>query len=81
MTNEDKRWAKLFNYLDGRFAGIDDKFDVVDRRFNVVDNALDNLLKLRDDDEIEGAASTMQLARHDRWIRRLADKIGLKLPS
>ena len=81
MTKEDQRWVKLFQYLESKFSAIDDKFAAVDRRFDAVEGTLENLMGLRADDEVDQAVTTVQLARHDRWIKRLAQKIGLDLQT
>ena len=81
MTKEDQRWVKLFQYLDDRFKAIDQKFAAVDRHFNTIEGTLENLMGLRADDEVDQAVTTVQLARHDRWIRHLARKVDVDLQT
>jgi hypothetical protein len=40
---------------------------------------LDGIAKAIDDLKMEYAAVKLQLDRHDRWIRELAEKVGLPL--
>jgi hypothetical protein len=40
---------------------------------------LDGIAKAIDDLKMEYAAVKMQLDRHDRWIKELAEKVGLPL--
>ena len=40
---------------------------------------LDGIAKAIDDLKMEYAAVKLQLDRHDRWIRELAEKVGLSL--
>lgn len=41
--------------------------------------AVDKLAKAVDDLRIEYSSMAMQLTRHEKWIQKLAEKLGLKL--
>jgi cell division protein FtsL len=41
--------------------------------------SVDNLAKVISDLRLEYAAISTQLSRHDRWIRQIAEKVGLNL--
>jgi len=42
---------------------------------------IDKLVKSFDELSREYAAMSEQLARHERWIKQIADKAGIKLAS
>ena len=43
--------------------------------------ASDSIAKSIADLTLEYAAISIQLSRHDRWIKQIAEKVGLKLAS
>ena len=64
--------------LNSRIDELEQKFD---DRFDKTIIALDRLTKSAEDLLLEYAAVKMQLARHEEWIRLIAKKAGVKLPS
>jgi hypothetical protein len=64
--------------LDARIDKLDSKFE---RRFNDVMTAIDGLAKAVSDLTVEYASVKMQLDRHEDWIKLLAKKADIKLPS
>jgi len=43
--------------------------------------SVDKLVKAIDDLKTEYVSITAQLARHEKWIRQLAEKLGMKLEN
>ncbi len=81
----DGRMDRLEIYIDTRvgvverrITDLDAKFD---RKFNDVMTAIDGLAKAISDLAVEYAAVKMQLARHEAWLKLLAEKTGVTLPS
>lgn len=57
-----------FDAVDQRFDQTDKRFDTIEERLNIVEHKLDRALY-------------HELDRHERWIRQLAEKVGVKLNS
>lgn len=67
-------FARYFDErLDQRIKPLEDKFDHMQ-------NTLDGLIDRMDTDEVERAAMSVQLGRHDNWIHLLAERTKTKLP-
>ncbi|MBI5466518.1 MAG: hypothetical protein HY974_04490 [Candidatus Kerfeldbacteria bacterium] len=65
----DKRFEQVdrrFEQVDKRFNDVDKRFDEVERRLTIVEHKLDRVLY----DELD---------RHERWIKLLANKVGVEL--
>jgi hypothetical protein len=60
-------------------AEIRDDVKAVRELTGQVLSGLDGIAKAIDDLKMEYAAVKLQLDRHDRWIRELAEKVGLLL--
>jgi hypothetical protein len=60
-------------------AEIRDDVKAVRELTGQVLTGLDGIAKAIDDLKMEYAAVKLQLDRHDRWIRELAEKVGLPL--
>ena len=54
------------NQVGSRLGEVDGRLEDVDRRLGIVERKLDRVLY----DEID---------RHERWIKQLADKVGIEL--
>lgn len=72
----DRDINKLFAVFATKSDFKELKLEVVDLRetVNGIVTALDSQSKILEDMRMELASSIQQLNRHDRWIRRLADK-------
>lgn len=57
---------KGFDEVDNRFEKVDERFDSVESKLTVVQNKLDQALY-------------HDLEIHERWIKQIADKVGLVL--
>ena len=51
-----------------------------EERFKLLIEVLDKHSKQLNDIQMETSGTHMQLARHEQWIKLLADKTGIKLP-
>jgi hypothetical protein len=60
-------------------AEIRDDVKAIREQTGAVLTGLDGIAKAIDDLKMEYAAVKMQLDRHDRWIRELAEKVGIRL--
>ncbi|WP_157102207.1 hypothetical protein [Nocardia caishijiensis] len=82
MTEEGfaKQFEKLYAYMDRRFDSLEkeSKQDIGSLR-DEVRTGFDQIAARLDDDEVERAAITTQLDRHERWHHEVADHLGLKL--
>lgn len=73
-------------HVDERFNKVEDdiadlKSDVarLDEKYDHLINTLDAFLKRLDDMETENTARDAHLARIDRWLHQVADKVGVEL--
>lgn len=57
---------KGFDEVDEKFEKVDERFDSVEKQLTVVQNKLDQALY-------------HDLEIHERWIKQLADKVGIVL--
>ncbi|MBI5004282.1 hypothetical protein HZC00_04265 [Candidatus Kaiserbacteria bacterium] len=53
----------------------------IDKRVGEILTAIDRLAKVVSDLSLEYAAVSVQLSRHEEWIRLIAQKTGVNLPS
>lgn len=81
--------------IDKRFDGVDKRFNGIDKRFDIVENRLSELEEMFYD--LQGAVDSYakradtyfqemvmlshQINRHEKWIRKIAEKVGVKLES
>ena len=56
------------------------KKEITDLRNDMLDS-LDRIMKGIDDLRTENAAGAMRFARHETWIRHLADEVEAELPG
>lgn len=81
---------RQFAYFEEKFDAIDRRFDQIDIRFEEMDkkfekkfdkvyNILDSQSKQLDDIQLEMAARSAILDRHEGWHHQTAKKLGLKL--
>ena len=64
---------KKFEEADKRFDAVDKKFEEVDKRFDNIENHLERAERKIDKAFIDG------LDRHEKWIKQIADKVGVRL--
>jgi NifU-like protein involved in Fe-S cluster formation len=84
----NKDFSELVEYLDKKFENIDDKFEETAKQKDLdelkqrVDNlvtAIDNLTKSITDYHEEQVAMYEKMNIHEKWIKQIAEKVGLKL--
>ena len=89
FTTVDKR----FNSVDGRLIGVDKRFIAVDREFvsihaefadlkkdfRQLQTAVDAYAKKADTYFQEMVMLAHKVDRHEKWLQKLADKVGVKL--
>ncbi len=64
--NVTPNFDRLEEKMDSGFTRVDKRFDEVEARLNIVEHKLDRALY-------------HELDRHERWIRQLAEKVGVEL--
>ena len=64
--------------LEARIDALEKKSE---GRFQQTMSAIDALTKAVSDLKLEYAVVNIQLKRHEEWIRLIAEKAGVKLPS
>ena len=65
--------------VDERFNKIEEETAQLNKKFNHLINTLDTFLKRLDDLEADNTARDAQLARIDRWVHQVADKLQIEL--
>ena len=60
-------------------ARIEEKVDAFDEKFDRQLVLLDKLIERVDTMRLEYAAVSNQLSRHEEWIKKIAEKAGVKL--
>ena len=81
----DKDFSELIEYLGIKFSSIDSKLE--DLRENKADKsdinnlmtAVDTYAKRADAFFQEMVALSHKVDRHEKWIRQIAEKLGIKL--
>ncbi len=76
MSNDH---AELITYLDEKFRAVDARFDELTQNFSDLQSSVDAYAKKADTYFQEMAAMRHALNRHEDAIKRIAEKVGLKL--
>jgi hypothetical protein len=77
MKEED--FAKISALFDSKLKPIQDGIDAIMETTQATAVAIDKQIAVNEDIHSEQAATNGQLARHEGWIKNLADKANLKL--
>ena len=67
------------NRVDERFNKIEEDIAQLNKKYDHLINTLDAFLKRLDDLEADNTARDAQLARIDRWVHQVADKLQIEL--
>jgi isoleucyl-tRNA synthetase len=67
------------NRVDERFNKIEEDIAQLNKKYEHLINTLDAFLKRLDDIEADNTARDAQLARIDRWVHQVADKLQIEL--
>lgn len=82
-TKEDleNSTTKILSLVATKEEFIELKQEVVNLRENIqsLTTSVDKLAKAVDDLRTEYVAITSQMDRHEKWIKQLAEKLGIKL--
>ncbi|WP_147266045.1 hypothetical protein [Nocardia puris] len=76
----ERQFAKLYSHIDTRLDSMEKSLasDIDDLR-EEVRTGFDQIASKLDDDEVERAAMSAQLARHERWHQKEASHLGITL--
>ena len=74
-----KNYSELIKYLDQKFTRIDERFDEMKKDFVDLQTSVDAYAKRADTYFQEMVALSYKVDRHERWIKQIADKLGIKL--
>jgi len=81
-------FSGLVKFISGKFDNVDERFDNVDARldelgemFRDLQGAVDSYAKRADTYFQEMVMLSHQIDRHEKWIRQIAEKVGVKLQS
>jgi len=75
--NED--FTELIKYLDEKFTRIDERFDEMKKDFVNLQTSVDAYAKKADTYFQEMVMLARKVDRHEKWIRQIAEKLGIKL--
>jgi uncharacterized coiled-coil DUF342 family protein len=75
--NED--FTELIKYLDEKFTRIDQRFDEMKKDFVNLQTSVDAYAKKADTYFQEMVMLAHKVDRHEKWIRQIAEKLGIKL--
>ncbi|MEO0118549.1 MAG: hypothetical protein ABIK66_05450 [candidate division WOR-3 bacterium] len=75
--NED--FSELIQYLDGKFRRIDERFDEMKKDFVNLQTSVDTYAKKADTYFQEMVILAHKVDRHEKWIKQIAEKLGIKL--
>ena len=88
----DKDFSELIQYLDEKFGkidtklvGVEEKLDELDKKkadkkdINNLMTAIDGYAKKADTYFQEMVMLAHKVDRHEKWIRQIAEKLGIKL--
>lgn len=86
MKKEKQDFSELVEYLDKKFSEdakehrlMRDEFTGLSNEFRELQGAVDAYAKRADAYFQEMVMLSHQVDRHDRWLRQIAEKVGVKL--
>ena len=72
-------FSGLVDFISGKFDDIDGRFNELGEMFRDLQGAVDSYAKRADAYFQEMVVLSHQMNRHEKWIKQLADKAGVKL--
>jgi len=75
----DKDYSELVQYLDEKFIRVDQRFDEVKKDFVDLQTSVDAYAKKADTYFQEMMMLAHEVDRHEKWIKQIAEKLGIKL--
>ncbi|OGZ62382.1 MAG: hypothetical protein A3C58_03010 [Candidatus Staskawiczbacteria bacterium RIFCSPHIGHO2_02_FULL_34_10] len=70
---------ELVEYLDGKFKKVEDDFNDLKKDFNALQTSVDAYANKADTYFQEMAMLTLKVNRHEKWLEKVAEKLGMKL--
>ena len=83
-TKENRKVDDLsgaIHFISNRFDEMSDRFDNLEKMFRDLQGAVDSYAKRADAYFQEMVMLSRQVDRHDKWIRQIAERVGVKLHS
>lgn len=75
----EKNFQELIEYLDNKFIDIDRRFDNMNKKFDDLQTSVDSYAKRADAYFQEMTMMAHKIDRHEKWIQKLAHKLGVEL--
>lgn len=72
-------YSELIEYLDGKFGEVNTRIDKLEARVNQLVDSIDKLVKSVENLRDEYIAITAKVDAHEKWIKQVAKKVGIKL--
>ena len=72
-------FSELITYLDGKFNKVEVDFVDLKKEFNSLQTSVDVYAKKADTYFQEMVMLSHKVDRHEKWLLKLADKLGVKL--
>ena len=72
-------FSELIEYLDGKFKKVENDFSELKSNFNTLQTSVDNYAQKADTYFQEMAMLTLKVNRHEKWLEKMAEKLGMKL--
>lgn len=80
----DERFNKIefrLDKIEAEIQSLNKRVDNLEEKYDHILKTLDAFLKRLSDVESNDAARDAQLARFDRWLHQIADKVNIKLEA
>lgn len=71
----------LVDFISNKFDDTEERFDDLKKMFRDLQGSVDFYAKRADSYFQEMVLLSRQMDRHEKWIRKIAEKIGVKLES
>ena len=84
LTDTDfKRIQKLFLNIATKddIRGLDERLSELEKSLRLLSVSVEKFVKIASDLKEEHAAISVQLTRHEKWIKELARKAGISLDA
>lgn len=75
--NQD--FSELIDYLDKKFSGVDAELGEIRSDISKMYDGIDSYAKKADTYFQEMLMLATKVDRHERWLRQVAEKLGVKL--
>ena len=78
--NKNKEdFSGLVDFISDKFDNTDNRFNELKTMFRELQGAVDSYAKRADAYFQEMVVLSHQMNRHEKWIKQIADKLGVKL--